>query len=61
MNPRIEQLSQIAKGPVWDGNLISKHNRDELVKSGFVDRHAGWNFLTKEGVILAVGLWILRA
>lgn len=33
-----EQLKQIAAHPVWDGNLISKTMRDDLVKCGYVDQ-----------------------
>lgn len=61
MNSRIDQLSQLAKGPVWDGNLISKHDRDELFKAGLVGRWGGWNFLTEEGIKYAVTLHILAA
>lgn len=62
MNGRIEQLAQIAKnGPVYDGNLISKGDRDELQKAGLVGRWGGWNFLTEEGVKYAANLYILKA
>ena len=61
MNARIDQLGQLAKAPVWDGNLISKHDRDELVKAGLVGRWGGWNFLTEEGIKYAVNLNLLRA
>lgn len=61
MNSRIEQLIQIAKSPVWDGNLISKHDRDELVKADLVGRWGGWNFLTASGISYAVNLRILSA
>jgi hypothetical protein len=40
-------------GPIWDGNLISKTGRDNLVKSGAVDRSHGYNFLTMLGMELA--------
>ncbi len=45
----IEQLIQL-KQITWDGNLISKQYRDELVKSGLVQRAYGYNFLTEKGV-----------
>ena len=60
MNGTIDQLIQLAKGPVWDGNLIGKTARDGLVKSGLVDRSGGWNFLTKKGIEYAVNLKILK-
>lgn len=60
MNSRIDQLKQITSAPVWDGNLISKYDRDELVKSGLVGRHAGWNYLTGLGIQYAVDLaWLV--
>lgn len=59
--PEIEQLSYIAAQPVWDGNLISKEARDELVKAGYVARMCGWNFLTHLGIQTCVGLGILRS
>lgn len=50
-----EVLMQLfVKGPTWDGNLISKSERDALVERGFVSRWNGWNFLTEEGVEAAV-------
>lgn len=56
-----EQLKQIAEHPIWDGNLISKTMRDDLVKCGYVDCISGWNFLTKEGVKVCVNLKILKS
>lgn len=38
------------QGPTADGDLISKDDRDFLVKSGMADRHNGYNFLTSSGV-----------
>jgi len=50
-----EVLMQLfVQGPTWDGNLISKAERDALVNRGFADRWNGWNFLTQEGVEAAV-------
>ena len=50
-----EVLMQLfVDGPTWDGNLISKYDRDQLVEKGLCDRHNGWNFLTLKGVIFAV-------
>lgn len=61
MTDDIDQFRQIVKGPVWDGNLIGKSNRDELVKNGLVARTMGWNFLTKEGMEVAVKLKIVKS
>lgn len=50
-----EVLMQLfVQGPTWDGNLISKTERDNLVAVGMADRWNGWNFLTQEGVEAAV-------
>lgn len=59
MNERIEQLKQLAT-VTWDGNLISKSNRDELVKSGLATRFNGWNWITLEGVRTLENIAILR-
>jgi len=61
MGDRTETLKHLAtKGLVWDGDLISKSDRDELVKAGYVDRHEGWQFLTRSGVEVAVALGLVR-
>lgn len=50
-----EVLMQLfVNGPTWDGNLISKADRDELVNADLCDRWQGWNFLTLDGVKAAV-------
>lgn len=41
-------------GPTWDGNLVSKSDRNELATAGLADYWEGWNFLTREGVKAAV-------
>ena len=43
-------------GPTYDGNMVSKHDRDMAVNAGLVDRAEGWNWLTYSGVTLALGL-----
>lgn len=51
----VEVLGQLfTTGPVWDGNIISKAGRDQLIRMRFADRVDGWAFLTREGVQLAV-------
>jgi|DEB19_MinimDraft_3_1074340.scaffolds.fasta_scaffold53106_3 hypothetical protein len=61
MNSRIELLNYLLKGPIWDGNLPSKHDRDELCKAGLIARCEGFNFLTAEGVRYCVNLNLLSA
>lgn len=51
----MEVLGQLfINGPTWDGNLISKEGRSELVEKRYVDRWEGWNWLTELGVQWAV-------
>lgn len=50
-----EVLMQLfVDGPTWDGNLISKSDRDELVMDGHAGRADGWNFLNEAGVECAI-------
>jgi hypothetical protein len=41
-------------GPTWDGNIVSKSGRMELVGAGLVFHECGWASLTPEGVRTAV-------
>lgn len=51
----IEMLGQLfVKGPVWDGNCVSKSGRTELVSLGFAERGDGWQWLTRLGVEAAL-------
>jgi hypothetical protein len=45
----VEQLQQLTC-LTWDGDLIGKSNRDELVKVGLAQRFNGWNLITEKGV-----------
>ena len=47
---QMEQLLCFRFGPIWDGNLISKQARDELVDGGYLERSYGFQFLTAHGV-----------
>ena len=50
-----EVLAQLfTDGPTWDGDLIAKSDRNELVRLNLVDCWEGWNFLTEKGVQTAV-------
>ena len=44
-----EQLLQLLR-IVWDGDLISKSDRDILVKMGFVERSCGFQIITGAGI-----------
>lgn len=57
----IEQLMQIFNGAIWDGDLISKADRDELVKASLVQRaHSGYNIITPKGVEYVVDLGLVK-
>lgn len=45
-----------ALGPTEDGNLPNKSGRDDLVDRALADRGDGWNWLTRDGVFLALGV-----
>lgn len=45
----IAQLQQLTM-LTWDGHLISKVDRDELVAGGFAERIGGWNIITLKGI-----------
>jgi hypothetical protein len=51
----IEVLGQLfVSGPTWDGNLISKGGRDELLKLGLAFRVGGFTTLTEDGLRAAI-------
>jgi len=56
MSANLEQLKQLTS-VTWDGNLISKTARDELVKTGLVARVKGFNYITEDGIktLLSLG------
>ena len=58
--PEIEVLSQLAKGPVWDGNIVSKDARDRLYKANLIVRAQGWNALSESGLSNCVTLGLLK-
>ena len=56
-----EAMWQMFKdGPIWDGDLVSKEARNWLVLNDMADRAAGFNFLTVDGVEMAVSLEMHR-
>lgn len=39
LDPRLhEQLTQLINGPIWDGHVVSKSQRDELIELGLATR-----------------------
>ncbi|MEJ8308570.1 hypothetical protein [Agrobacterium larrymoorei] len=60
MADRTETLKHLAtKGLVWDGDLISKTDRDELMRTDHVQRCNGWNFLTMKGAAACIELGLV--
>ncbi len=41
-------------GPTWDGNLVSKSERDDLLDAGLIERYEGWQWLNKDGIKAAL-------
>ena len=54
----IEQLQQLCT-VTWDGNLIGKSYRDDLVRAGYAERFNGFNFITVSGLNVLIGLRLL--
>ena len=54
----IEQLQQLCR-VTWDGNLISKTARDNLVKIGYATRGNGFNVITPLGIQVLNNLKLL--
>lgn len=55
--PGIETVAQLfLQGPTWDGNVISKSDRDDAVDAGYVFRHEGWQSLTEDGLKAALAI-----
>jgi hypothetical protein len=51
----VEVLAQLfIKGPTWDGNIVSKAGRGELLNAGLAFHAHGWASLTAEGIRVAV-------
>ena len=59
MRGAIEQLEQLTVA-TRDGDLISKQERDLLVKNGLAQRSAGFNVITEKGLQYLVDLNILK-
>lgn len=48
--PLIEQLQQLTH-LTWDGDLVSKTERTNLVNAGYAQRvEGGWNIITAKGI-----------
>ena len=56
----LEQLLQLLR-IIWDGDLISKSDRDTLVKMGYATRANGFQIITGEGITYLVESGIIRA
>lgn len=56
----LEQLLQLRR-IVWDGDLISKSDRDHLVKNGLAVNCEGYNLINQEGIRLLVSIGAIHA
>lgn len=51
----VEVLEQLfINGPTWDGDVVSKSGRDELFDLKLAGRYEGYQWLTLEGIKLAL-------
>lgn len=41
-------------GPTWDGDIIDKEGRSQLIREGLAFRVNGWTSLTQDGLEVAV-------
>jgi hypothetical protein len=48
--PLVAQLQQLTE-LTWDGDLIGKDYRDDLVKKELALRINGWNIITEKGIV----------
>lgn len=61
-SPDLAVLMQLAGGPVHDGDLVSKDQRDRLHLHGLCCKAAfGWNLLTVAGAEICDVLRIIRS
>lgn len=57
---RLDQLLQIAKSPVWDGDLISKAETEKLHKEKLIDRGRGFSVLSLKGLCVLDALGLIK-
>ena len=55
----LDQLQQLLS-VTWDGNLICKADRDELVKKRLADKYDGFNYITKKGLRYLIDLKLIK-
>lgn len=56
---KLEQLKQLTKA-TWDGDLICKRYRDELIECGYAFECRGFNMIAYKGIEVLVNLGILK-
>ena len=59
VTPVLEQLLLLTT-ITWDGELINKNARDELIKFGYASKQNGYNFITSKGVLILDELGFLE-
>lgn len=50
-----EMMQLFVVGPTWDGNLVSKQGRTELIDKGLAFKQEGFQSLTSMGLSVAIG------
>ena len=55
-----EQLIQLLR-IVWDGDLISRSDRDVLIKMGYAVHQSGFQIITTKGIRYLVANGFIRA
>lgn len=50
LTPQALEVLRQCRSTVWDGNVVSKTQRDELYALGLITRWNGWQVITQEGM-----------
>ena len=57
---QLDQLLQIAKTPIWDGDLISKSNTKKLYLKGLINQGRGFSFISLKGITLLDSIGMIK-
>lgn len=58
---KIDQFEQFCRGPIADGDLVSKDARDRLLRQQLIVRENGFNALSADGLRFATALGLIRS
>jgi hypothetical protein len=53
-------MQLFVQGPTWDGDVLSKSGRNELVSRDFAKHRHGWAYLTDSGLDMAITVDVSR-